>query len=167
MAQGRQSGLSWRGGEENDVNEPMYGLHRNRFSLSHRTATFPKHASGRGRRLETRRISELAMICRIWRGWTTPQNADAYESVVRAQVIPRIEALRIDGFRHIDLLRRASDREVEFATIMWFDDLAAVRRFMGDDYEVSHVPLAAQAVLARFDERAAHYDVIDRRSQGG
>ena len=38
---------------------------------------------------------------------------------------------------------------------------------MGDDYEVSHVPLAAQAVLARFDERSTHYDVIDRRSQGG
>jgi hypothetical protein len=107
------------------------------------------------------------MICQIWRGWTTPQNADAYESVVRAEVIPGIEALRIKGFRHIDLLRRASGQEVEFATIMWFDDLAAVRRFMGDDYEVSRVPLVAQAVLARFDERAAHYDVVDRRSQGG
>ena len=50
---------------------------------------------------------------------------------------------------------------------MWFDDLAAVRRFMGDDYEVSHIPLVARAVLARFDERSAHYDVVDRRSQGG
>ncbi len=69
--------------------------------------------------------------------------------------------------RHIDLLRRASDQEVEFATIMWFDDLAAVRRFMGDDYDVSHVPLIARAVLARFDERSTHYDVVDRRSQGG
>jgi hypothetical protein len=48
---------------------------------------------------------------------------------------------------------------------MWFDDLAAVRRFTGDDHEVSHVPLVARAVLARFDERAAHYDVVDRRSQ--
>ena len=101
------------------------------------------------------------MICRIWRGWTTPQNADAYESVVRAEVIPGIEALRIAGFRHIDLLRRATDQEVEFATVMWFDDLAAVRRFMGDDYEVSHVPLVARAVLARFDERSAHYDVVN------
>jgi hypothetical protein len=52
-------------------------------------------------------------------------------------------------------------------TIMWFDDLAAVKRFMGDDYEVSHVPAVARAVLARFDEQSAHYDVLDRRSQGG
>ncbi len=71
------------------------------------------------------------MICRIWRGWTTPQNADAYESIVRNQVIPGIEAMRIEGFRHIDLLRRLSNPEVEFASIMWFDDLAAVRRFTG------------------------------------
>jgi hypothetical protein len=27
------------------------------------------------------------MICRLWRGWTTPENADAYERIVRGQVI--------------------------------------------------------------------------------
>jgi heme-degrading monooxygenase HmoA len=105
------------------------------------------------------------MICRIWRGWTSPQSADIYERVVRGQVIPGIEVRRVEGFRHIDLLRRTKDQEVEFATIMWFDDLAAVRRFMGDDYEASHVPAEARAVLARFDERAAHYDVVDRHAQ--
>jgi hypothetical protein len=36
---------------------------------------------------------------------------------------------------------------------------------MGNDYSVSHVPAAAQAVLKRFDEHAAHYEVIDRREQ--
>jgi hypothetical protein len=36
---------------------------------------------------------------------------------------------------------------------------------MGDDYEVSHVPSEARAVLARFDERAAHYEVVERRPQ--
>jgi hypothetical protein len=106
------------------------------------------------------------MICRLWRGWTTPRNADAYEAVVRSQVIPAIEARRIAGFRHIDLMRRPDGEEVEFVTCMWFEDLAAVKRFMGDDYEASHVPAAAQAALARFDARAAHYDVLDRRAQG-
>ena len=72
-----------------------------------------------------------------------------------------------EGFRHIDLLRRSKEQEVEFVTVMWFDDLAAVRRFMGSDYERSHVPSKARAVLARFDERAAHYEVLDRRPQGG
>jgi heme-degrading monooxygenase HmoA len=109
----------------------------------------------------------MTMICRLWRGWTSPQNADAYESIVRGRVIPGIEAMAIDGFRHIDLLRRSSEQEVEFVTLMWFDDLDAVRRFTGEDYERSHVPPEARAVLARFDERATHYAVLDRRPQRG
>ncbi|MBA2770504.1 MAG: antibiotic biosynthesis monooxygenase [Sphingomonas sp.] len=106
------------------------------------------------------------MICRLWRGWTTPENADAYERVLLEQVIPlRIEARRIAGFRHIDVMRLEAGDEVEFQTLMWFDTLAAVQVFAGEDYSVSHVPDEARAVLARFDERAAHYEVIDRRAQ--
>lgn len=107
------------------------------------------------------------MICRIWRGWTTPENAPAYEKIVRGQVIPGIEARTVPGFLHIDLMRRDLDGEVEFQTIMWFVDRDAVRAFVGDDYEMSHVPAPARAVLSRFDTRAAHYEVIDRRDQQG
>ena len=107
------------------------------------------------------------MICRMWRGWTTPENADAYERVVRGEVIPGIEARGIPGFRHIDLMRRDLDSEVEFQTLMWFDTLDSIKSFVGEDYAVSHVPQQAQAVLSRFDERAAHFEVIDRRTQDG
>ena len=105
------------------------------------------------------------MICRVWRGWTTAQNAGAYERIVRDEVIPGIEARHIQGFRHIDLLRRLSGDEVEFTTLMWFSSLDNVRTFMGDDYSLSHVPASARAVLLRFEERAAHFDVIDQRPQ--
>ncbi len=105
------------------------------------------------------------MICRVWRGWTTKDNADAYERVVRREVIPGIEAQRIRGFRSIDLVRRERDRDVEFMTLMWFDTLDGVKEFKGEDYEAAHVPTQAQAVLADFDERAAHYEVLDHREQ--
>ena len=104
-------------------------------------------------------------VCRLWRGWTTPENADAYEQIVRGDVIPGIEARRIPGLRHIDLKKRDLGEEVEFQTLMWFDNLEAIKAFMGEDYSVSHVPAAAQAVLSRFDERAAHFEVLDRREQ--
>ena len=107
------------------------------------------------------------MICRLWRGWTTPENADAYEAIVRGQVIQGIEARAIPGFLHIDLMRRNLGDEVEFQTLMWFDSLDSIRAFIGEDYAVSHVPVEARAVLKRFDERAAHYEVIDRREQQG
>ena len=104
-------------------------------------------------------------ICRVWRGWTTPDNADAYEHIVRGDVIPGIEARNIPGFLNIDLMRRDLSGEVEFQTLMWFDSVDAIKAFIGDDYEVSHVPAAARAVLDRFDARAAHFEVLDRRAQ--
>jgi len=104
-------------------------------------------------------------ICRQWRGWTTAENAESYERIVREKVIPGIEARRIPGFRHIDLMRRDAGDEVEFQTLMWFDSLDAIKAFVGDDYAASHVPEAARAVLKRFEQRAVHYEVIDRREQ--
>ena len=104
-------------------------------------------------------------VCRLWCGWTTPENADAYERIVRGEVIPGIEARKIPGFRHIDLMKRNCGEEVEFQTLMWFDSLESIKTFMGEDYSVSHVPAQARAVLSRFDQRAAHFDVLDRREQ--
>lgn len=107
------------------------------------------------------------MICRLWRGWTTPGNAQAYEKVVRGEVILGIEARRIPGFLHIDLMRRDDGDEIEFQTLMWFENLDAIRAFMGEDFAASHVPTAAQALLSRYDERAVHFGVLDRRPQHG
>jgi hypothetical protein len=50
-------------------------------------------------------------------------------------------------------------------TLMWFDTLAAVKGFMGEDYDAAHVPPQAQTVLTDFDERSAHYELLDRREQ--
>jgi hypothetical protein len=101
------------------------------------------------------------MIARIWRGWTTAENADAYQRVVSTEVLPGIAARRLDGYRGAYLLRRTLDSgEVEFSTIMLFDSLENVMAFMGSDYEVAHVPPQARAVLARFDLRSAHYEML-------
>lgn len=99
------------------------------------------------------------MIARVWRGWTTPENADAYERVLLGTVIPGIAAKNVAGYREIRVLRREADGEVEFQTIMLFDSLDAVRAFAGEDYEAAYVPPVARAVLARFDERSAHFEV--------
>lgn len=107
------------------------------------------------------------MICRLWRGWATRDNAGAYEHIVRTEVIPGIEARHIPGFRSIDLVRREREHDVEFMTLMWFDSLASVQEFMGEDYEAAHVPARARAVLTGFDTRSAHYEVLDRREQPG
>jgi antibiotic biosynthesis monooxygenase (ABM) superfamily enzyme len=99
------------------------------------------------------------MISRIWHGWTTPANADVYESLLRTEIFEGIRDRQIAGYRGIHLLRRNIGDEVEFVTIMWFDSMEAVRTFAGEDYEAAVVPPKARAVLSRFDARSQHYEV--------
>jgi len=99
------------------------------------------------------------MIVRIWRGWTTPSNADQYERVLMEQVIPSITARGIPGVAGPAVLRRAIDGEIEFTTVMTFEDDAGVEAFGGAD-GAAVVPEPAQAVLARFDRFSAHSELI-------
>jgi len=105
------------------------------------------------------------MIARIWHGYTTPENADAYENLLRGEVFDWIDGHHIPGYHGIQLYRRPLDNEVEFITLMWFDTLADVRLFAGEDYETAVVLPQAQALLAHYDARSQHYEVrIDRKA---
>jgi hypothetical protein len=105
------------------------------------------------------------MICRIWHGWTTTANADAYERLLQAEIFRGIADRAIAGYRGIELLRRHADELEEFVTMMWFDSIEAVRVFAGADYEVAVVPPAARVLLELFDARSAHYEVRQHRAE--
>ncbi len=106
------------------------------------------------------------MIKRIWHGWTTPENADAYYSILTGEVIPGIEAKSIPGYLGIEVLRRDAGTEVEFVTVMSFQSLDNVIAFQGPDYERCYVPDVAQKVLKRWDLTSQHYDVKTTRTYG-
>lgn len=106
------------------------------------------------------------MIKRIWHGWTAPERADAYETLLRDTVFPGIEAMRMPGYRGIELMRRSLADEVEFVTAMSFDSLDSVVAFQGEDYERAYVPAEARRLLLRWDDRSAHYEVQVGRPAG-
>ena len=99
------------------------------------------------------------MISRIWKGWTTLEEADAYETLLKNEIFKGIQERKLHGYRGIQLLRRTHGTEVEFITIMWFDSLDSVRTFAGEDYETAVVPPQARKLLSRFDTRSQHYEV--------
>ena len=99
------------------------------------------------------------MICRIWHGWTAPADADAYEALLKSEILTEIQDRRIAGYRGIQVLRRSLGDGVEFVTVMWFDSVEAVRAFAGEDHERAVVPPKARLLLSRFDERSQHYEV--------
>lgn len=124
------------------------------------------------------------MIIRVWRGWTTPENAAAYEALLREEITGEsVNGEQTPGMLGIDVLRHDPDAtdeatdsgaagvgvgsaaEVEFSTIMYFFDWDAVRAFAGDDAFAAVVPDADRALLTRWDERSRHYDLLSRNGQ--
>lgn len=106
------------------------------------------------------------MICRIWRGWTTPENADAYHKILTKEVMPEIAARKIEGLQSYQCMRRDmtgddGQAEVEFTTIMYFDAISSVKKFVGDEYEKAHVPDKPRSVLKRFESHSKHYELFE------
>jgi len=96
------------------------------------------------------------MITRLWRGWTATENADAYERFLLRELFPSMQD--IDGFEGADVLRRVGEDEVVFVILTRFATSDAIRAFAGADPEVPVLEPQARALLARYDERAQHFD---------
>ena len=97
------------------------------------------------------------MIARHWRGWTTIEDADSYEDLLKNKVLPGLR--EIDGYRGGYILRNDGADEAEFLVINFFDSLEAVMRFAGPDYVVPVFEPAARRLLSRIENFATHYTV--------
>jgi heme-degrading monooxygenase HmoA len=100
------------------------------------------------------------MIARIWHGYTTKENADRYEKLLKEEVFVGIEHKNIKGYKGIRLLRRELEDETEFTTIMQFESIENVKQFAGEDYETAYVPAKARLILKRFDPKSVHCEIL-------
>ena len=99
------------------------------------------------------------MICRIWHGFTSFENADAYENMLKEDVLPGIN--RVKGYKGAQLLKRDHETETEFITMTYFEDIYAVVAFAGEDYTKAVIHPEAGKLLSHYDERSAHYELVD------
>ena len=97
------------------------------------------------------------MIARVWKGWTLPEHADAYEQLLREHVIPDLQA--IDGHRGAYIFRQDGADETEFVVVNLFESLDAVRAFAGPDYSIPVFEPEARRLLSKVEPIARHYDV--------
>ena len=98
------------------------------------------------------------MIARLWHGFTTRENANKYEAMLKPDVLPGLD--KVAGYKGSYLLRRDHGNEIEFVTMMLWESIDALRAVAGDNYEVAIVPEERRRVLSRWDERAQHYEVV-------
>lgn len=101
------------------------------------------------------------MIARIWHGWTSRENAEKYERLLREEVLLEIAQRAIPGYKGAELfVREAENDEMEFITLLRFETLDAVKIFAGKDYEQPVIPPDARRLLKRHSEKSQHYRIV-------
>jgi heme-degrading monooxygenase HmoA len=98
------------------------------------------------------------MIARIWHGYTKSEHAEAYEAMLKPELLPGIG--KVKGYKGSYLLRRGVGDEVEFVTIMLWDSVDSIRAVAGPDYETAVVPEERRKYLAHYEAKSAHYEVV-------
>jgi heme-degrading monooxygenase HmoA len=97
------------------------------------------------------------VIARIWHGYTKPEHADAYEAMLKPELLPGISKAK--GYKGSYLLRRDAGKEVEFVTIMLWESIDAIRVLAGPDYETSIIPEERRKYLSRHEAKSVHYEI--------
>ena len=98
------------------------------------------------------------MIARIWKGWTTHENASIYEELFKNTVLPKVTR-GVEGYVSTNLLRRDTGTNVEFTTVFWFESLEAVKNFAGPNFEQAVVPEQVKALMLHYEETVNHHEV--------
>jgi heme-degrading monooxygenase HmoA len=71
------------------------------------------------------------MIVRTWRGWTRPEDTDAYAEYIRGTGIA--DYLATPGNQGAYLVSRPDGDRTEFMTISFWDSLDSIVAFAGED----------------------------------
>jgi antibiotic biosynthesis monooxygenase (ABM) superfamily enzyme len=101
------------------------------------------------------------MLARIWYGWTSRENADKYEKLLREEVLLEIAKRAIPGYKGAEIfIREAENDEMEFITLLRFETLDAVKSFAGKSYEIPVIPPECKKLLKRSSERSRHYRIV-------
>jgi heme-degrading monooxygenase HmoA len=98
------------------------------------------------------------VVLRQWRGVVKPGLADEYLRHLRGETLPSVR--RLPGFIDAAIMKREVDDGTEFQVTTVWRSLDAIKAFAGEDVTRAVVPAAAQALMVRYDDRAAHYEMV-------
>ena len=99
------------------------------------------------------------MISRHWRGLSKPERAEAYVEHLQSETFPAIR--KISGFVSASILRRQTERGVEFLVVTQWSSMKAIREFAGTEAETAVMPPSVRGMMLEYDHVVRHYEVVE------
>ena len=100
------------------------------------------------------------MIARMWHGRTLARDARAYREFLVARAIPDYRS--VPGNISVHILERPDGPVTHFITRTFWDSMAAIRGFAGDDVQVAKYYPEDRDYLLEFEPEVVHYEVVGR-----
>jgi heme-degrading monooxygenase HmoA len=99
------------------------------------------------------------VIARIWRGWTAPENVQAYVRYMAEVAAP--DSLETPGNLGFSVLHRPDGELEEFLTISLWDTPESIKTFAGDDIEQAVFYPEDDRYLVERERTVSHFEYLD------
>jgi heme-degrading monooxygenase HmoA len=98
------------------------------------------------------------MIARVWHGAVPLSKSAEYLRLMQEIALPDYRA--IEGNRGAWCLRRFDDDVAHFEMLTFWDDLEAIKRFAGEDYECAKYYEFDIRFLVEIEPRVRHFQIF-------
>ncbi|HEX7239398.1 MAG TPA: antibiotic biosynthesis monooxygenase [Longimicrobiaceae bacterium] len=97
------------------------------------------------------------MIARAWHGVTPEEKGDAYQEYLERTGVPDYRAT--EGNRGVLVLRRTEAGRAHFLLVSFWESMAAVRAFAGEEVDRARYYPEDAAFLLEMEPAVTHYEV--------
>jgi heme-degrading monooxygenase HmoA len=97
------------------------------------------------------------MVARVWRGWTSPADADEYVDYIERTGLAAYKAT--PGNLGAWMLRRVDGDRIEFVTLSFWESLDAIHGFAGDEIERAVFYPEDDRFLVAREDTVTHYEI--------
>jgi heme-degrading monooxygenase HmoA len=99
------------------------------------------------------------MIARLWHGKVPSAKASDYHHYLITTGLKDYAA--IPGNRAVSLLKKEDTTITHFYTLTYWDNIDAIKRFAGEDYEKARYYPEDKDYLLEFEPLVIHYEVLE------
>lgn len=98
------------------------------------------------------------MIVRMWHGRVSSEKAELYREFLNKRAIPDYRS--VPGNISVHILEKLDGPVTHFVTMTFWESMAAIRGFAGDDVEVAKYYPEDREFLLEFEPTVTHYEVV-------